>query len=406
MLFNPAEKLKLKLPAVISKKIKKVDPVSKRGEIRRLEQPEIESIKKKARARALAGSGILDLNDNASMQSDVDQQVQHADLHRKVTQLEDHLLVQRQAMEDNPGGVTSDMEAKAISMEREARAMRVEIDVSAHLHQQDQGSKKITSPIKSPVKKNQDDDVAKISTAAYNNDDIPTPRGVKDASQLVGSDSNQSMKSPSKFLKGAKVEALYNDKDVYYPGVIGVDRGNGTYDVHYDDGEIELNVKEILIRLLILSPPAKPRATSLFKISQRVEACYRAQDTWYPGKIVVDREDGTYDVLYDDGENEERVREDLIREDSTPPVVAASRSNQGQAIGKSNVDNDAEASYGEENFEDEDGGVLPQVVTSPPQVQSPKKDEAVRVDKAVVDDDDPEEYGVYRDEDFENEFDE
>jgi hypothetical protein len=52
-----------------------------------------------------------------------------------------------------------------------------------------------------------------------------------------------------------KVEALYYGRDKWYPGVICKDCGDGTYDIKYDDGEIEKNVKQSFIRVLGISTP-------------------------------------------------------------------------------------------------------------------------------------------------------
>ena len=53
-----------------------------------------------------------------------------------------------------------------------------------------------------------------------------------------------------------------------------------------------------------------------------MEANYRGRGKWYPGKVTRDRGDGTFDVSYDDGESEIRVKESMIRllggRDSSP----------------------------------------------------------------------------------------
>ncbi len=46
------------------------------------------------------------------------------------------------------------------------------------------------------------------------------------------------------------MEARYRGREKYYPGRVSKDRGDGTYDIDYDDGEKEVRVKESLIRLL------------------------------------------------------------------------------------------------------------------------------------------------------------
>jgi hypothetical protein len=45
----------------------------------------------------------------------------------------------------------------------------------------------------------------------------------------------------------------------------------------------------------------------------KIEGNYRGKGKWYTGKVTRDRRDGTFDVAYDDGENESRVDETLLR---------------------------------------------------------------------------------------------
>jgi hypothetical protein len=46
---------------------------------------------------------------------------------------------------------------------------------------------------------------------------------------------------------------------------------------------------------------------------QRVEARFQAGRSWALGKIINVREDGNYDIEYDNGEEEYRVMPELIR---------------------------------------------------------------------------------------------
>src|SRR6185312_15538209 len=125
-----------------------------------------------------------------------------------------------------------------------------------------------------------------------------------------------------KLSEGMKVEANYRGKGKYYPGRIRRDRGDGTYDIDYDDGESETRVKEEYIRSLETksdhrdrSPLGGGRGSSKVKLSEgmKVEANYRGKGKYYPGRIRRDRGDGTYDIDYDDGESETRVKEEYIR---------------------------------------------------------------------------------------------
>ena len=60
----------------------------------------------------------------------------------------------------------------------------------------------------------------------------------------------------SALCEGDAVEVRYRGREKYYPGTIRRDRGEGKYDIAYDDGEEEKNVEARLIRKLPLSPLA------------------------------------------------------------------------------------------------------------------------------------------------------
>ena len=54
-------------------------------------------------------------------------------------------------------------------------------------------------------------------------------------------------------------------------------------------------------------------ASTKLREGDAVEARYRGREKYYKGKISRDRMDGTYDINYDDGEKELRVEERFIR---------------------------------------------------------------------------------------------
>lgn len=65
-----------------------------------------------------------------------------------------------------------------------------------------------------------------------------------------------------------------------------------------------------------------PAASSVFspdsrseplRLGDRIEARFREGPKWHPGKIVSVNPDGSYDIRYNDGDEERRVRRDMIR---------------------------------------------------------------------------------------------
>ena len=119
---------------------------------------------------------------------------------------------------------------------------------------------------------------------------------------------------PSDLKVGLHVEVNYQGKGRWYSGVVARDCDNGTYDVNYDDGETEKGVSLSLFRLLV-NETTTAVGTSLAE-GMRVEANYRGNGTWFPGKIIT-KNDGmidTFNVRYDDEEIEEDIPGNLIRE--------------------------------------------------------------------------------------------
>eukprot|EP01038_Epipyxis_sp_PR26KG_P008402 gene8402-11360_t len=119
------------------------------------------------------------------------------------------------------------------------------------------------------------------------------------------------------FDNGDKVEGNYRGRGKWYPGVIRNDRGNGYYDIDYDDGECEIKVKSDLIRLLEKNNKRKQMDESNIRVGDAIEGNYRGKGKWYPGKIKRSNSDETFDIEYDDGEFEKNVQENMIRKHET-----------------------------------------------------------------------------------------
>ena len=114
-------------------------------------------------------------------------------------------------------------------------------------------------------------------------------------------------------MVGDIIKAQYGGKDKYYPGKITRCRFDGSFDILYDDGDCELGVTKELIKAKHESSETIPKTDSEnLKVGDIIEARYRGNNKFYPGKITR-YHSGRYDILYDDGEQESDVSSDLIR---------------------------------------------------------------------------------------------
>ena len=130
----------------------------------------------------------------------------------------------------------------------------------------------------------------------------------------MDSDSDDDRRGGGKLDVGDKVEARYRGRSKFYPGKIARVRGDGTFDVDYDDGEKETRVLEEYIKAMVSPRAGGGRGNQDgFTVGEKIEAMYKGRSKWYPGRISRDRNDGTYDIDYDDGERETRVSEEYIR---------------------------------------------------------------------------------------------
>ena len=131
--------------------------------------------------------------------------------------------------------------------------------------------------------------------------------------------------------KGDRVEAKLKGWTKYYKGKITRENRDGTYDILFDDGERKSKVDAKLIKSL----ETKKKKTKKKKINRdrdsdsddsdddeddtsiskgdRVEAKLKGWTKYYKGKITRENRDGTYDILFDDGDRKRDVPSSLIR---------------------------------------------------------------------------------------------
>ena len=147
----------------------------------------------------------------------------------------------------------------------------------------------------------------------------------------------------STIIEGDKVEANYRGSGRYYKGVINRTNRDGTFDVDYDDGEKEKNVRQSMIRALDSSMRAaqgRGGGSGPLKRGDRVEARYRGRGTkFYKGKVVRINSDATLDIDYDDGEKEIGIDEEHVRPLETEMKESSnSRSRSGSMLEGDNIE--------------------------------------------------------------------
>merc|ERR1712216_43294 len=107
----------------------------------------------------------------------------------------------------------------------------------------------------------------------------------------------------SSFEPGDKVEAWHGGKRLWCKAKITmVHYTDGTYDVLYEDGTKDIKVKNNCVRW-----------RRSFERGDKVEARYGGKSKWCKGKITMVCYDGTYDVLYEDGTKEIKVKKNWVR---------------------------------------------------------------------------------------------
>jgi hypothetical protein len=138
----------------------------------------------------------------------------------------------------------------------------------------------------------------------------------------------------SSFQIGTYVAVYIKDKEQWYRGTISNVNENGTYAIRYDDNTYERDVTKDRMRVLSpknnssnrgssnnisnnsnskINPTLVNSETSSFQRGTRVEGNFRGQGRWYLGEITNVNKNNTYNIEYNDGDNETNVSEENIR---------------------------------------------------------------------------------------------
>jgi len=123
------------------------------------------------------------------------------------------------------------------------------------------------------------------------------------------------------------VEAKYKGGSKWYKGEITRVNVDGSYNINYDDGDQERRVPARNVRKLggggggRTSPQrgggslgdSESDSGAAPKLGDRVEAKYKGGSKWYKGEITRVNVDGSYNINYDDGDQERRVPAQNVR---------------------------------------------------------------------------------------------
>lgn len=131
---------------------------------------------------------------------------------------------------------------------------------------------------------------------------------------------------------GDRIEANFKNKGNWIPGKILSTRGEGFYDIEYENGEMEDKVPADRIRKPVSNdlpeggdlelgksklkgpPPSLSESTlHQWEVGNVIEANFKGRGKWFRGKISKCADDNVYDVDYDDGESETNIPNNLIR---------------------------------------------------------------------------------------------
>ncbi|CAN0286754.1 unnamed protein product, partial [Ectocarpus fasciculatus] len=151
------------------------------------------------------------------------------------------------------------------------------------------------------------------STAAFGRLEARSPR----ADDLNNEDRGQRSggSSAGGLARGDRVEARYRGRGTkFYKGRISRIHSDKTVDIAYDDGEQEIGIAAEHVRSL--EPTTADRSGRASKMARGdiVEARYRGRGTkFYKGKISRVNSDQTFDIAYDDGEQEIGIAAEHVR---------------------------------------------------------------------------------------------
>lgn len=116
------------------------------------------------------------------------------------------------------------------------------------------------------------------------------------------------------FTKEQVIEALYDKGTVWFPGKVldvHITDSSAVYDILYDDGDRESGVAAAFIRKR--QPPASTTGAAAqnngptYNIGEKIEGYFEEYKAWFAGQIKGVNNDGSYYVLFDDGDEDKNI---------------------------------------------------------------------------------------------------
>lgn len=144
---------------------------------------------------------------------------------------------------------------------------------------------------------------------------------------VVATNVNTAPVITTKYKAGDKVEALWKSGRTFYKGTVSIVNADGTYNINYDDGDKESNVKEDNMKIAVVAPisttttvTTTTTATPKYKVGDKVEALWK-ESSYFKGTVAMVNTDGTYNINYNDGDKESNVKEMNIKALATNPIM-------------------------------------------------------------------------------------
>ncbi len=127
--------------------------------------------------------------------------------------------------------------------------------------------------------------------------------------KIISKDDSSNKSSSAKIQVGDRVSAKIDGWDQYYDGTVSTVNPDGSYCVHFDDGEVVEKVCAQEIKIGAHAVSSKPQTKPKFKKGFRVGAKIAGWDQYYQGVVSNVNADGSYCVSFDDGEVVQSVQE-------------------------------------------------------------------------------------------------